>query len=308
MEGGIGYGLGHVTVRRARARRRRAGAGATSTPIARLRINEMPEVEVDDRANRPRSRPASASRAFRRSDPRSRTPWRVSVSGGRGGCRSYGGRCDEQRCRNFAPQLCLTATLSIALHRRTCTAAGRRRRPAPHHRLCRHCRSQRARAIALFQEAGKVLQHPRCVNCHPAGDSPRQTDQRRPHQPLVVRGADGHGAPTLACNTCHGPANFDPARVPGHPEWHLAPLAMAWEGRSLGQICEQIKDRARNGDRDMAALLHHLGEDTLVGWAWTPGFGRRLHPAHKLVLARSCAPGRTPARPARRRKRKLRPC
>jgi len=97
-----------------------------------------------------------------------------------------------------------------------------------------------ARSIALFQEAGKVLQHPRCVNCHPAGDSPHQTDQRRPHQPLVVRGADGHGAPTLACNTCHGPANFDPAHVPGHPEWHLAPLAMAWEGRSLGQICEPI--------------------------------------------------------------------
>jgi len=135
-----------------------------------------------------------------------------------------------------------------------------------------------ARAIALFQEAGKVLQHPRCVNCHPAGDSPRQTDQRRPHEPLVVRGADGHGAPTLACNTCHGPANFDPAHVPGHPEWHLAPLAMAWEGRSLGQICEQIKDRARNGDRDMPALLHHLGEDTLVGWAWTPGFGRTPAP------------------------------
>jgi len=45
----------------------------------------------------------------------------------------------------------------------------------------------RARAVALFQEAGKVLQHPRCVNCHPRGDSPRQTDRMRPHQPLVVR-------------------------------------------------------------------------------------------------------------------------
>jgi hypothetical protein len=139
-----------------------------------------------------------------------------------------------------------------------------------------------ARAIALFQEAGKVLQHPRCVNCHPAGDSPRQTDQRRPHEPLVVRGVDGHGAPTLACNTCHGPANFDPAHVPGHPEWHLAPLAMAWEGRSLGQICAQIKDRGRNGDRDMAALLHHLGEDTLVGWAWSPGVGRAPAPGTQV--------------------------
>ena len=137
---------------------------------------------------------------------------------------------------------------------------------------------RRARAIALLQEAGKVLLHPRCVNCHPADDSPRQSDRMRLHQPLVVRGADNQGAPGLTCNTCHGPANFDPARVPGHPEWHLAPLAMAWQGRSLGQICEQIKDRARNGDRDLNALLHHLGEDTLVGWAWSPGIGRTPAP------------------------------
>jgi len=136
----------------------------------------------------------------------------------------------------------------------------------------------RARAVALFAEAGKVLQHPRCVNCHPAGDTPHQTDRMRLHRPLVVRGADGHGAPTLQCITCHGGANFDPAHVPGHPEWHLAPLSMAWEGRSLGQICEQIKDRARNGSRDMAALLHHLGEDTLIGWAWSPGAGRTPAP------------------------------
>jgi len=173
----------------------------------------------------------------------------------------------------------LAATLSVALQDAPAqpasqAAAGDLRPAADFAGIA----DRQARAIALFQEAGKVLQHPRCVNCHPAGDSPHQTDQRRPHQPLVVRGADGHGAPTLSCNTCHGPANFDPAHVPGHPEWHLAPLAMAWEGRSLGQICEQIKDRARNGDRDMAGLLHHLGEDTLVGWAWTPGYGRSPAP------------------------------
>ena len=28
------------------------------------------------------------------------------------------------------------------------------------------------RAIAIFVEAGKVLSHPRCVNCHPAGEIP----------------------------------------------------------------------------------------------------------------------------------------
>src|SRR6187549_3070632 len=50
-----------------------------------------------------------------------------------------------------------------------------------------------ARSAALFTELGKVLTHPRCVNCHPAGDVPRQGDARRLHQPPVARGADGHG-------------------------------------------------------------------------------------------------------------------
>jgi hypothetical protein len=145
---------------------------------------------------------------------------------------------------------------------------------------------QRTRSLALFEEAAKVLQHPRCVNCHPAGDSPHQTDRMRPHQPMVVRGPDGHGAPTLQCNTCHGPANFDPAHVPGHPEWHLAPVAMAWEGRSLGQICEQIKDRARNGDRDLAAILRHVSDDSLVGWAWTPGTDRTPAPGTQAEFGR----------------------
>ncbi len=53
---------------------------------------------------------------------------------------------------------------------------------------------------------------------------------------------------------------------------------MAWEGRSLGAICEQIKDLARNGGKDMAALLHHMEEDSLVGWAWSPGAGRTAAP------------------------------
>ena len=106
---------------------------------------------------------------------------------------------------------------------------------------------ERTRAIALFQEAAKVITHPRCMNCHPAGERPTQTERMQPHQPLVVRGADGHGAPGMMCATCHHAANYDPAGVPGHPDWHLAPLSMGWQGRSVAQICEQIKDRARNG-------------------------------------------------------------
>lgn len=136
----------------------------------------------------------------------------------------------------------------------------------------------RERSVALFQEAGKVLQSPRCMNCHPAGDRPSQTDVMRPHQPVVVRGPANIGAPGMTCGTCHGAANFDPARVPGHPEWSLAPIEMAWQGRSLGQICEQIKDPARNGGKDLAALVYHMAEDSLVGWGWSPGAGRMPAP------------------------------
>lgn len=137
---------------------------------------------------------------------------------------------------------------------------------------------QEARSAALFAELGKVLTHPRCVNCHPAGDRPRQGEHGRLHQPPVARGADGHGLAAMRCPICHQHANFDPGRVPGHPEWHLAPASMAWEGKTLGEICAQIKDPARNGNRTLEDLVHHIGTDTLVGWAWAPGVGRQPAP------------------------------
>src|ERR1700687_363240 len=108
-----------------------------------------------------------------------------------------------------------------------------------------------ARSAAIFTELGKVLTHPRCVNCHPAGDRPRQGDERRLHQPPVARGVDGHGTETMRCSICHQNANFDLGRVPGHPEWHLAPREMAWEGKSLAEICAQIKDPVRNGGAEI---------------------------------------------------------
>lgn len=135
-----------------------------------------------------------------------------------------------------------------------------------------------ARSAAMFTELGKVLTHARCVNCHPAGDRPRQGDERRLHQPPVARGVDGHGTETMRCSTCHQKANFDPGRMPGHPEWHLAPREMAWEGKTVAEICDQIKDPARNGGRKVEDLIHHIGTDTLVGWAWHPGFGRAPAP------------------------------
>jgi hypothetical protein len=134
------------------------------------------------------------------------------------------------------------------------------------------------RSQALFGEAAKVITHPRCVNCHPAGDRPLQGEDGHPHVPLVVRGPTGHGATGMGCTNCHGPANYDPAGVPGHPLWHVAPIEMAWEGKSLREICEQIKDPKRNGGKTMEELVHHMAEDSLVGWGWAPGAGREPAP------------------------------
>jgi hypothetical protein len=128
------------------------------------------------------------------------------------------------------------------------------------------------RATAIFEEAGKVINGPRCLNCHPVDDSPRQGELMRRHEPPVVRGAGGMGAPAMRCITCHGTDNFE--RVPGNAKWFLAPKEMGWIGHSLGQICEQIKDRARNGDRSLQEIVEHMAHDDLVGWAWHPGADR----------------------------------
>jgi hypothetical protein len=141
-----------------------------------------------------------------------------------------------------------------------------------------------ARSVALFTEAGKVLTSPRCVNCHPAGDRPLQGEAQRLHQPPVTRGDDGFGTVSMRCATCHQARNFDAAGVPGNPHWHLAPREMAWQGKTLGEICAQIKDPARNGGRSLQQILTHMATDTLVGWAWAPGFGRKPAPGTQQEL------------------------
>ncbi len=148
-----------------------------------------------------------------------------------------------------------------------------------------------ARSVALFEEAGKVIQHPRCVNCHPAGDHPLQGMAMHVHQPPVSRGDGDIGMPGMMCSTCHGQANVEIIgqaetlkSIPGHPEWHVAPIEMAWEGKTLGQICEQIKDPARNGGKTIDEIVEHMAHDSLVGWGWNPGAGREPVPGTQDVF------------------------
>lgn len=143
-----------------------------------------------------------------------------------------------------------------------------------------------ARSRALFVEAGRVIQHPRCLNCHPTDAHPRQGERLALHQPPLTRGEDNHGTAPMRCATCHQVDNVDHARLPGHPEWHLAPVEMGWIGEPLAAICAQLKDEERNGGMDLEALHHHMAEDSLVGWAWTPGAGREPAPGTQASFGR----------------------
>jgi hypothetical protein len=142
-----------------------------------------------------------------------------------------------------------------------------------------------ARSRALFNEAAKVITSPRCMNCHPANDQPHQGDDRHVHQPLALRGEANNGVPGQHCTACHTDNNFPLSvgaasyqSIPGHPRWSLAPIEMACEGKSLGEICRQIKDPTRNGGRGLALLHEHMVKDDLVAWAWRPGAGRQAAP------------------------------
>jgi hypothetical protein len=141
------------------------------------------------------------------------------------------------------------------------------------------------RSQAIFVEASRVLTHARCVNCHPPDDVPRQGEAHALHDPPVQRGAADRGIPALGCNTCHQDRNAELARVPGAPDWHLAPRAMVWLGRSPAQICAQLKDPARNGGRTLAQIHDHVAHDGLVAWGWQPGADRAAAPGTQAQFA-----------------------
>ena len=146
------------------------------------------------------------------------------------------------------------------------------------------------RSVALYGEIHKVLTHPRCLNCHPKDDAPRQGDDLAMHQPPVVRGAGGLGAPGMRCTTCHAAENVEYATgegsLPGHEPWHLAPASMGWIGASAAEICEQIKDPERNGGKSLEELHEHNAKDGLVAWGWDPGEGRTPAPGSQELFGR----------------------
>jgi hypothetical protein len=141
---------------------------------------------------------------------------------------------------------------------------------------------QAERSRLIFAEIGKFLTHPRCMSCHPAGDHPLQGADHHEHMPRVWRSDTGHLG--THCEECHtdnnvalnGSATYQ--SIPGNPRWGPAPLSMAWEGKTIGDICRQLKDTTRNGGRDLGMLQEHVAKDDLVAWRRNPGLGREPAP------------------------------
>jgi hypothetical protein len=178
----------------------------------------------------------------------------------------------------------LAATVALAL---SCSHPGG---PAPTPAQAAAAPPQGA---AAFETVKAVLQSPRCVNCHPAGDAPLQGDDSHVHRQNVQRGVDGEGVAGLSCAACHGQANPPPSYGPHAPPgvstmWRLPPAdtKMVFQGLGARSLCEQLKDPQRNGGKNMAELIEHVSADPIVLWGWNPGYGRKPVPiAHADFVA-----------------------
>jgi len=138
-----------------------------------------------------------------------------------------------------------------------------------------------------FDKMMRVLTHQRCVNCHPAGNTPRKGDDSHVTRSLgVPRGEHGHGLKGISCETCHAEENNDFSGVPGAPEWALAPEHMTWEGKTRVEIATQMMDPQRNGGRTAIEIMKHLTEHELVLWAWEPGVDAEGIPREKPPVSK----------------------
>jgi len=138
--------------------------------------------------------------------------------------------------------------------------------------------SPSSQEVEAYDTVMSVLTHPRCSNCHPTDDRPRQRDDQRIHFLNVTRGESNHGGPVQTCETCHHEENNPYSQVPGAPHWGLAPKSMGWIGLSHAEIAETLLDPAKNGNRTAEDLMEHMRKDALVLWGWEPGGDREPVP------------------------------
>lgn len=147
---------------------------------------------------------------------------------------------------------------------------------------------RRALGLEAWAKIYDVLSHPRCSNCHVGEDNrPRWSGpgyglaagEWKFHGMNVNGGESRIGMESIPCSTCHQLENSDvPHGPPGAQVWALAPVEMVWWQKSSEEICEQIKDPARNGGRSVGEVADHIDNDELVHWGWKPGPGREPAP------------------------------
>jgi cytochrome c oxidase subunit 2 len=125
--------------------------------------------------------------------------------------------------------------------------------------------------LAAFADIFAVATHPRCMNCHPAGDAPLHGEAGDPHPFGVTRFSPLQG---LHCSTCHSPLQVGDGQAPlppADPIWSLAPAQMVFEDRTPAQLCAQLKDPAINGGRGHVASTAHIAHDHLLITSWHKG-------------------------------------
>lgn len=145
--------------------------------------------------------------------------------------------------------------------------------------------------LAAFARIFEVASHPRCSNCHTGSDNrPMWSGPTyeaayggaKPHGMNVNAGESRIGAEFVPCSTCHayreGSNDMPHAAPQVAADWRLAPVENEWFGKDADYICNQLRDPARNGDRDFLALASHLDHDVILHWAWNPGGGREPAP------------------------------
>ena len=135
-------------------------------------------------------------------------------------------------------------------------------------------------SIAAWNEVYKVLMHPRCMNCHPAGDIPLQGEDSHVHNMLPQRGPDGKGLYSMQCGNCHHNEGVPGENTPpGNPHWKMPPadMKMVFEGKSARELALQMVDPERNGHKSIEDLIEHAS-DTLVKEGWNMGGDRALPP------------------------------
>lgn len=132
-----------------------------------------------------------------------------------------------------------------------------------------------------FLQVYSVLMSPRCMNCHPSGDSPLVGDDNHVHAQRVKRGTDGRGMYAMKCANCHMDQNQEGLnKPPGCPDWHMPPadMKLIFQGRTARELAAQLLDTAQNDHKTKEDLVNHIEKSGLVLVGWNMGEGRSLPP------------------------------